>query len=343
MPRVEPARFQTMSPAEAVLRYAGDFIPSWAGAISIDLMPAVLVLILCVVHAAIRREGLAGGQRVEHDRRRTGGGAADGARGRGGAAHVAPGEAQAGRLTPRDAAAAAADENVTSLSSARHTQVARHVAIVDHVATLSCLAGGQSRRSDPALDFPQHRWRSRSPCSPPISPACNGWIGAPDPPRAGRGEAGFTALDLPSIVPSILAPLLPGGDKRLMPLPQPDGALAKPMTFELVGGGKLMATGTITPGISRSVRRRGRQARRLHQDRGAEFAGRFGHRCAGDGPADPREEIRHRSRGRQILRLVLSAGVRRRRRAPRRRQGRDRRASGGGDGLGGERPRRATR
>lgn len=57
-PRVEPARFQSMSPAEAVLRYAGDFIPSWAGAISIDLMPAVLVLILCVVHAAIRREGL---------------------------------------------------------------------------------------------------------------------------------------------------------------------------------------------------------------------------------------------------------------------------------------------
>src|SRR6202035_179107 len=57
-PRVEPVRFQSLSPAEAVLRYAGDFIPSWAGAISIDLMPAVLVLILCVVHAAIRREGL---------------------------------------------------------------------------------------------------------------------------------------------------------------------------------------------------------------------------------------------------------------------------------------------
>jgi hypothetical protein len=58
MPRVEPIRFQPISPAEAVLRYASDFIPSWAGAISIDLMPAVLVLILCVVHAAIRREGL---------------------------------------------------------------------------------------------------------------------------------------------------------------------------------------------------------------------------------------------------------------------------------------------
>src|SRR4051812_36978668 len=57
-PRVEPGRFQSLSPAEAVLRYAGDFIPSWAGAISIDLMPAVLGFILFVVHAAIRREGL---------------------------------------------------------------------------------------------------------------------------------------------------------------------------------------------------------------------------------------------------------------------------------------------
>jgi hypothetical protein len=45
-----------LSSAEAVLRYAGDFIPSWAGAISIDLMPAVLVLILCVAHASIRRQ-----------------------------------------------------------------------------------------------------------------------------------------------------------------------------------------------------------------------------------------------------------------------------------------------
>ena len=55
-PPVEPARFQPLSTAEAVLRYAGDFLPSWAGAISIDLMPAVLVFILCVVQANIRRE-----------------------------------------------------------------------------------------------------------------------------------------------------------------------------------------------------------------------------------------------------------------------------------------------
>jgi hypothetical protein len=77
----------------------------------------------------------------------------------------------------------------------------------------------------------------------------NGWISAPDPlasPMETRQVS--PSLDLP--VPSILAPWLPGGDKRLTPLPQPDGAMAKPMTFELVGSGRLMATGTITPGIS---------------------------------------------------------------------------------------------
>ena len=120
--RVEPARFQTMSPAEAVLRYAGDFIPSWAGAISIDLMPAVLVLILCVVHAAIRREGLpafsasdmtAGelvaalqmAREIEETRR------------------VAPVEAVETSAAPLEpGATTAVDENVTSLSSARHTK-----------------------------------------------------------------------------------------------------------------------------------------------------------------------------------------------------------------------------
>jgi len=119
MPRVEPARFQTLSPAEAVLRYAGDFIPSWAGAISIDLMPAVLVLILCVVHAAIRREGLpavaasdmTAGQLVA-------------------ALHMAREVAEARRTAPdetrpdaeRVAEAPASEENVTALSAARHTK-----------------------------------------------------------------------------------------------------------------------------------------------------------------------------------------------------------------------------
>jgi hypothetical protein len=55
-PAVRPERFVPLSAPAAVLRYAGDFLPSWAGAISIDLLPAVLVLILMAVHAAIRAE-----------------------------------------------------------------------------------------------------------------------------------------------------------------------------------------------------------------------------------------------------------------------------------------------
>jgi hypothetical protein len=104
-----------MSPAEAVLRYAGDFIPSWAGAISIDLMPAVLVLILCVVHAAIRREGLP----VASASTMTAGellAALQMAREIETARRAVPGE-----IAPDETAtpAAASDENVTPLSSAR--------------------------------------------------------------------------------------------------------------------------------------------------------------------------------------------------------------------------------
>ena len=55
-PAVESVRFTPLSSPEAVLRYAGDFLPSWAGAISIDLLPAVLIFILCIVQAAVRKE-----------------------------------------------------------------------------------------------------------------------------------------------------------------------------------------------------------------------------------------------------------------------------------------------
>ncbi len=55
-PKVPERRYVPLSSAEAVLRYAGDFIPSWAGAIAIDLLPAVLVGILSVVYAAARKD-----------------------------------------------------------------------------------------------------------------------------------------------------------------------------------------------------------------------------------------------------------------------------------------------
>ncbi|CDN56831.1 Hypothetical protein RG1141_CH45190 [Neorhizobium galegae bv. officinalis bv. officinalis str. HAMBI 1141] len=55
-PPVQERRFVPLSSAEAVLSYAQDFIPAWAGAISIDLLPGVMVFILAVVHGAIRRQ-----------------------------------------------------------------------------------------------------------------------------------------------------------------------------------------------------------------------------------------------------------------------------------------------
>ncbi|WP_422072647.1 hypothetical protein [Tranquillimonas rosea] len=54
MPPPDETVYTPISTADAVIRYAGNFVPSWAGAISIDLLPAVLVFILMVVQAAIR-------------------------------------------------------------------------------------------------------------------------------------------------------------------------------------------------------------------------------------------------------------------------------------------------
>ena len=55
-PLIEQRRFVPLSSAEAVIRYWSDFIPSWAGAISIDLLPVVLVLVLMIVNDAMRRD-----------------------------------------------------------------------------------------------------------------------------------------------------------------------------------------------------------------------------------------------------------------------------------------------
>lgn len=54
-PKVAERRFVPLSSAEAVILYATSFLPSWAGAISIDLLPGVLVGMLAVAQAAIRR------------------------------------------------------------------------------------------------------------------------------------------------------------------------------------------------------------------------------------------------------------------------------------------------
>ncbi|UWR23555.1 hypothetical protein [Sulfitobacter sp. S190] len=53
--------YTPISSADAVILYARNFVPSWAGAIAIDLLPAVLVFILAITQSAIRtgREGTA--------------------------------------------------------------------------------------------------------------------------------------------------------------------------------------------------------------------------------------------------------------------------------------------
>ncbi|WP_415920002.1 hypothetical protein [Tateyamaria sp. SN6-1] len=61
---LQPASDVTYTPissADAVILYARNFVPSWAGAIAIDLLPAVLVFILAITQGAIRsgREGAA--------------------------------------------------------------------------------------------------------------------------------------------------------------------------------------------------------------------------------------------------------------------------------------------
>ncbi|QXT40720.1 hypothetical protein [Gymnodinialimonas ceratoperidinii] len=53
-PAAPQVSYTPISSADAVILYARNFVPSWAGAIAIDLLPAVLVLILMVTQGAIR-------------------------------------------------------------------------------------------------------------------------------------------------------------------------------------------------------------------------------------------------------------------------------------------------
>lgn len=59
LPPPSETTYTPISSADAVILYARNFVPSWAGAIAIDLLPAVLVFILAITQSAIRtgREG----------------------------------------------------------------------------------------------------------------------------------------------------------------------------------------------------------------------------------------------------------------------------------------------
>jgi hypothetical protein len=58
----------------------------------------------------------------------------------------------------------------------------------------------------------------------------------------------------PSFLPSILPSFRPGGGDHRMPFRKPDGRLAEKMTFDLVGDGKLVATGMIVPGTAQAFK-----------------------------------------------------------------------------------------
>ncbi|ROT98589.1 hypothetical protein [Histidinibacterium lentulum] len=54
LPPPPDTTYTPISTADAVILYAANFVPSWAGAIAIDLLPAVLVFIVAITQAAIR-------------------------------------------------------------------------------------------------------------------------------------------------------------------------------------------------------------------------------------------------------------------------------------------------
>ncbi len=61
LPPPADTTYTPISTADAVILYAGNLVPSWAGAIAIDLLPAVLVFIVAITQGAIRagRDGAA--------------------------------------------------------------------------------------------------------------------------------------------------------------------------------------------------------------------------------------------------------------------------------------------
>ena len=54
LPEPQSSPYTSISSADAVILYASHFYPQWAGAIAIDLLPAILVFMLAVTQAAIR-------------------------------------------------------------------------------------------------------------------------------------------------------------------------------------------------------------------------------------------------------------------------------------------------
>ena len=227
-------------------------------------MPAVLVLIFCVVQANIRREDDPVADASTHDGGRHDHGAAARARGRGGAAPAQRRRgARAGHAKRRCSRRTRTSRRSRRRAPARRTDdgrgarasgfdgwlgtradddVLRALFGVMLTATVSVLAldyqtlerrggraaRGRARRRRPASRRRPSRCRSRR---------------RQGPPRAAARS--------------------------------PMRSCSKPMTFDLQADGRLIATGTIMPGTAKAFADEVEQARRLRQDRGAAFARRL--------------------------------------------------------------------
>ena len=97
-------------------------------------------------------------------------------------------------------------------------------------------------------------------------------------------EAAMPATEQPSADP---LPARQDTTRPALPLQPGSAKLRSSMTFELVGDGKLMATGTITPGTVKAfadeVAKRGSYIRTVVP----AISRRSGARCVGDGQAHP--------------------------------------------------------
>ena len=327
-PKVPERRYVPLTSAEAVLRYAGDFIPSWAGAISIDLLPAVLVGIMAVVHGAMRR----GEDEMEEADRITAGDMIRSLRysellkAQRPAEHRTcrcsePGDeagmgAMPGELRARRGGAAA--------KTSRRCRYPTANGPIHDDWTRSAEGRARRRSARRAIEFVRplclafRRWRdhplgvSRHVVGTIIvlgldlrDLGCRQWLGFDECGDGARQPSRFSRLLLRST--RRRASTIRDHSSRPMM-----GCWASLWTFSLESGGRLKAEGTIDPGTAEQVRRRNRGAGRICEDRVAEFARRRVGRCDGHGAAPPRAWPGHRDRRWGALRVVLPAGARRR-------------------------------
>jgi hypothetical protein len=291
-PPVAERRYVPLSAAEAVLKYATSFLPSWAGAISIDLLPGVLVAIMGVVHATIRRneEGLHDAERMTAaDLLRSLGSARDHRRDdRPPVAHGA-GPARA-RTEPR-CPPAHPPRRLPRRRPARHAGK-RHAAVAGRQEEARSMTAS-SESSEPkergrlaALFRPLRRWRTHALVVSRASGRRDRRAGA-RPRRHGRAQ--WRIWPMEASLEEAPSDARPSCRRRSMTEGHAGAIhgsaracnqrrselLRGPMRFELLSEGRDAGRGQHRTGRGRALCRRDRATGRICQDPAPQFAGRL--------------------------------------------------------------------